>query len=736
MLMRTLHRWPGLVLAALLFVTALSGAALSLFPALEAVQAPPASDTLTVAELASRVQASHPGLEQIKRAPSGRITAWWFDGEQPGSAVIDPATGRDVASADPNPLQRWLTTLHRSLFLGDGGRLVAAVGALTMLGLALSGAWLVARRTGGWRRWFTRLRGPWAGRLHTEIARVAVLGLLLSSVTALWMSAETFELITVESASLHAPATVSGQTGRPLAQLDALRATPVAALRDLSFPAAGDPQDVFTLRTTQGMGYVDAGTGTLLAWQQLSLSLRVSDTMEMLHTGQGAAVLGLILGVMALGVPVLSVTGVLVWLAGWRTRPKLRGNAPAAQADTVVLVGSEGGSTWGFATTLAEALRRAGQSVHIAPMSGFAPARYRQAQRYLILAATYGEGDAPASAQGFLARLQALDAPPTAPVAVLGFGDRSFPAFCAFASAVTDAAHAKGWPTLLPFDTIDRQSLQDFARWGHALGKALGTPLELAHQPALPATETLPLVARQDYGSAVQVPMSILRFALPPTSRWQRLTGQGFTRFEPGDLLGIVPEGSPVPRLYSLASGARDGFIEIVVRRHVGGLASTQLTELEPGQTVRAFVRPHPGFHADHGRTPLILIGAGTGVGPLAGFIRHNTPGRPIHLFFGLRHPGSDFLYHSELSRWQAEGKLTELSLAVSRSAQPQYVQDALRQAAPQVIDAIHHGAKIMVCGGRDMARGVSEALTEILQPAGLTPAMLKAGDRYVEDVY
>src|SRR5690606_5288939 len=144
---------------------------------------------------------------------------------------------------------------------------------------------------------------------------------------------------------------------------------------------------------------------------------------------------------------------------------------------TVVLVGSEGGSTWGFATTLAEALRRAGQSVHIAPMSGFAPARHRQAQRYLILAATYGEGDAPASAQGFLERLQALDAPSTAPLAVLGFGDRSFPAFCAFAAAVEHAARAKGWPVLLPFDTIDRQSPQDFARWGRALGEALGTPL-------------------------------------------------------------------------------------------------------------------------------------------------------------------------------------------------------------------------------------------------------------------
>lgn len=735
-MMRILHRWPGLVLAALLFVTALSGAALSLFPTQEAVRAPQADAALTVADLATRVQATHPGLEQIKRAPSGQITAWWFDGGQPGSAVIDPATGRDVASADPNPVQRWLTTLHRSLFLGDGGRLVATAGALAMLGLAISGAWLVARRTGGWRRWFTRLRGPWAGRLHTEIARVAVLGLLLSSVTALWMSAETFELITVESASLTTPATVSGRARLAPARLDALRATPVADLRELSFPAPDDPQDVFTLRTDRGMGYVDPGTGTLLAWQSLSLGQRVSDTVAMLHTGQGAAVLGLVLGVMALGVPVLAVTGVLVWLAGWRARPKLRGNAPAAQADTVLLVGSEGGSTWGFAATLAEALRHAGQSVHVAPMTGFAPARYRQAQRFVILAATYGEGDAPASAQGFLDRLQALEAPPTAPLAVLGFGDRSFPAFCAFAAAVEDAARAKGWPALLPLDTINRQSPQDFARWGRTLGQALGIELELAHQPVLPATTTLTLLARRDYGAAVEVPMSILRFALPPASFRQRLTGQGFTRFKPGDLLGIVPDGSTVPRLYSLASGSQDGFIEIVVRRHLGGLASGQLTRLEPGQTVRGFVRPHPGFHADRDQAPLILIGAGTGVGPLAGFIRHNTPHRPIHLFFGLRHPDSDFLYRPELSSWQAEGKLAQLSLAVSRGEHPQYVQDALRQAAPQVTEAIRQGAKVMVCGGRDMARGVADALADILQPAGLTPAMLKAGDRYVEDIY
>src|SRR5690606_19402075 len=109
---------------------------------------------------------------------------------------------------------------------------------------------------------------------------------------------------------------------------------------------------------------------------------------------------------------------------------------------------------------------------------------------------------------------------------------------------VDAAARARGWPALMAFDTIDRQSPQDFARWGRMLGQALGMELDLVHRPELPPTQALTLLERHDFGAAVQAPMSILRFALPRASRWQRLTGQGFTRFEPGDLLGIVPEGS------------------------------------------------------------------------------------------------------------------------------------------------------------------------------------------------
>lgn len=735
-MIRALHRWPALLALVLVTVLALSGAALSVFPAVERVAAPQAEGGLTVAQLASRIQAVYPGVEQIRRAPSGRITAYWFDGGAPGSAVIDPASGQGVASADRNPAERWLTSLHRSLFLDDVGRIAMAAGAAAMLVLSLSGAFLVARRAGGWRRWLAPLRGPLAGRVHVEIARVAVVGLVLSSTTALWMTASTFDLLPHGGAALTVPTAVSGQTGVAIARMDLLAAMPVAELRELAFPYPGDATDVFTLKTDRGTGYLDQGTGALLAWADLTIWEQVSETITMLHTGRGAAVLGLALGLLALSVPVMGATGLALWWAGRRGRPRIRNNVASGRAGTIVLVGSEGGSSWGFAATLHRALTDAGQRVHVAEMSSFDPARYLHAERIIILAATYGDGDAPASAKGFLDRLAQLRTVPAPPLAVLGFGDSSFPAFCAFARAVSEAAQAKGWRELVPFDTVNRQSPQDFARWGRELGAAMGIPLELLHQPVPPPSHALKLISRRDYGAEVQAPTAILRFAVPKVALWPRLTGRGFGGFQAGDLLGILPAGSAVPRFYSLASARRDGFIEIVVRKHPAGLCSGQLMSLEPGDSVTAFVRTNPAFRVGRGRTPLILIGAGTGIGPLAGFVRANTARRPVHLFFGMRHPGSDFLYGEELSIWRKAGRLSRLVTAVSRGARPHYVQDALRAEGAQVARLIKDGARVMVCGGRDMAAGVADALAEILAPSGLTPAVLKAEGRYVEDVY
>ena len=139
-----------------------------------------------------------------------------------------------------------------------------------MLVLALSGAALVARRAGGWRRWFARLRGPLAGPLHVEIARVALAGLVLSSATALW-TASTFDLLPDGAATPAFPVEVSERSGMDLGAMAVLQELPVSALRSLSPADPNDLTDTHTLKTAQRISYLDQGSGALLAWTGIAL---------------------------------------------------------------------------------------------------------------------------------------------------------------------------------------------------------------------------------------------------------------------------------------------------------------------------------------------------------------------------------------------------------------------------------------------------------------------------------
>ncbi len=127
----------------------------------------------------------------------------------------------------------------------------------------------------------------------------------------------------------------------------------------------------------------------------------------------------------------------------------------------------------------------------------------------------------------------------------------------------TSAQRALGWPPLLATEFVDRQSAQAFTRWGTRLSQALGLPLG--------------------------TPISILRFQPAPRTR-------ALPRFTAGDLVGILPPGTSVPRLYSRVSASRDGVLEICVRRHEHGVCSRFLCDLQPGDSIEAFLQPNPRF--------------------------------------------------------------------------------------------------------------------------------------------
>ena len=733
-MLRRLHSLPGLFAALLVAALALTGAVLAFESVRErAAAAVPPAGQADVARIAAAVQARHPEVERLVRTAAGAVIAYYFENDRPGAERVDPLTGAAIAAHEPSNLARTVTNLHRTFLAGEAGRVAAGLGAAAMLVLCLSGAVLLARRLGGWAALLRPSRGSVAQRLHCALGRAALLGLMLSALTGCVLSLASFGLVPDGEAAAPAVVLQSGDgPRRPVGALAALRAVDINDLRELTFPALTDPTETYALTTAQGTGEIDAASGALLGFTPHGAARRIYETVYLLHTTQGAWPLALLLGPSALAAPVLAGSGALLWWRRRAARPRIVGNVGPQAADTIILVGSEGNATWGFAATLHAALTAAGHRVHAAPMNALAPS-YARAARMLILAATHGDGEAPASARHFAARLAAT--PAGLPVAVLGFGDSSFPRFCAYAEQVAALLRARGWPMILTPTMIDRQSAQAFAQWGAALGTAICTPLTLVHTAASPPTRRLVLAERVDYGAESQAPTAILRFVPPPPApgRWRT---PRLPAFQAGDLVGVMAPGAEAARFYSLASARADGVLEICVRKQAGGLCSGFLHGLRPGDAIAAFIRPNPRFRPAAGTAPLILIGAGAGIAPLAGFIRHNRARRPVHLYWGGRHPGSDFLYQPELARYLADHRLAHLTAAFSRVPGGGYVQDRLAGDAVALRELIRHGAQVMVCGGRDMAAGVARAIDTLVQPLGLDLATLRTEGRYLEDVY
>ena len=132
----------------------------------------------------------------------------------------------------------------------------------------------------------------------------------------------------------------------------------------------------------------------------------------------------------------------------------------------------------------------------------------------------------------------------------------------------------------------------------------------------------------------------------------------------------------------------------------------------------------------------MLLIGAGTGVAPLAGFIRRNDERTPMHLYFGARDPATDYYFGSEIARWQAEQRVASVNTIFSRVPGGGYVQEILQRDAERLRKLLAAGAAVRVCGSRPMAQGVGEVLDALLAPLGLDVNALKAKGRYAEDLF
>lgn len=215
-LLRRLHFYAGLLVGPFILVAATSGALYALAPTLEQVvydhelHAPATDTRLSLAEqieIAQQEAGEAGTLTAVRPAPEpGDTTRVMFaqDGLGPSESraiFVDPGTGEvrgdltSYGSSGSLPLRTWISNLHRSLHLGDPGRLYSELAA-SWLGIVVTAGlvlWInrlrAARRTAGVARPKQRRTGyrrvlSW----HTTIGAVVVLGALFLSATGITWS--------------------------------------------------------------------------------------------------------------------------------------------------------------------------------------------------------------------------------------------------------------------------------------------------------------------------------------------------------------------------------------------------------------------------------------------------------------------------------------------------------------------------------------------------------------------
>jgi sulfite reductase (NADPH) flavoprotein alpha-component len=215
------------------------------------------------------------------------------------------------------------------------------------------------------------------------------------------------------------------------------------------------------------------------------------------------------------------------------------------------------------------------------------------------------------------------------------------------------------------------------------------------------------------------------------------------------------------PRLYSISSShnATPGKLSLTVdcvryvigKRKRLGLASTFLAErINPGDALNVYVQKAHGFALPPDpKTPIIMIGPGTGVAPFRAFLLDRkatgAPGKNW-LFFGHQRSDCDFFYQEELNALKTSGLLSRLSLAWSRDgAKKFYVQDRMREVGRELWTWLAEGAHVYICGdAKRMAKDVERAMVDIVAQFGARSTdeaiafvgELKKNGRFQQDVY
>lgn len=178
-------------------------------------------------------------------------------------------------------------------------------------------------------------------------------------------------------------------------------------------------------------------------------------------------------------------------------------------------------------------------------------------------------------------------------------------------------------------------------------------------------------------------------------------------------------------RSFSIASTSlfHPSTLQIAVARVEDGQTSVPMIDSvksRSGQVVSCAIRTSKFRLPQNVSTPIILVGTGTGVGPLRAMMHNrlnvSTKGESrgsVTAILGFREP-EQYFYNDEFKDAASRG--VEVWNAYSRSGRKEYVGDVIIRESNKLVHQLENGANFYVCGSTGLGKTAEGALAQALE--------------------
>lgn len=683
-------------------------------------------DELTLANSIPLLKEKFEEVGEISIDHNGFVLLKGFDkdGEEIDS-YIDPNNGVILGKPiEKSQFVQWNIALHRSLFLKETGRLIIGVISFLLVLISISGVVLIVKRQRGVKRFFHKvIREYFAQYYHVLTGRLMLIPILVIALTGTYLSMARFKVFPVANIEhKEITARTDEQKQEKPENFQIFKDTKLSAVKKIEFPFADDPEEFYTLKLNDKELVVDQFNGEVLSEINYSTTTFLEELSLDLHTGRTNVVWAIILGIACLNILFFIYSGFAITLK--RRSTKIKNKYKSNEAEFILLVGTENGTTLHFADAIYQQLITQGKRAYLAQLNQYQV--FENATDLLIFTSTYGLGDPPVNADKVLKRIDQYPQQRQIQFSVVGFGSHAYPDFCAFAKEVDEKLSSQDWAVRSTrLHTVDDKSPIQFAKWAKAWSEK--RQVELATTPALYAKKP----------KGLQKMIVLDRTEVSETEQTFMLTVHTPTRtkFTSGDLLAIYPENDHRERLYSVAKC--DENIQLIIKLHPDGLGSAYLNRLKVGSVFKARTVRNTTFHFPKNKA-VIMIGNGTGIAPFLGMIAQNTAKESISLYLGFSKETEIVRQHETFLAAQLENqKLKNYQIAFSRAQNRCYVMDLIRQDSKTIAQQLKDGTTIMICGSLQMQLDVEETLNHICATInGNTLVFYKERGQILTDCY